>query len=384
MKALILAAPVATIFALVLPTLAQDARKPSEDTKSVASIIDHAAKEFFQSTPQAVGLSIGVVRDGETYTFNYGTVEKGQVRRPTADTLYPIASITKTFTGTLLAQAAVEKRVNLDDDVRKYLDGAYPNLEFEGHPIRLYDLLDHRSGLPFFLPDTPETQPDSSDNIPWIVRINDQTKHYSREDFFADLHKVNLTFIPGQKFSYSNAGAQLAGYILERVYRMPYDELLKKKLLDRIGMKSTSISLNTHQSLRLARGYDEKGHQMPEIEGQLQGAGALKSSVNDMLKYALWQMSEEDAAVKLSHNPLFTSGSYSAGLNWQIVRSGIDRLIWQEGNIDGFNSLCLVEPEQSLGLVVLANEEDRSSAHNLSVMTNRIVKELDRQALLLP
>ncbi len=384
MKRSILAAAVATVFAVVLPLSAQDARKPKEDGKSVASILDHAANEFFLNTPQAVGLSIGVVVNGKTYTFNYGTVEKGQVRRPTANTLYPIASITKTFTGTLLAQAALEKRVHLDDDIRKYLAGAYPNLEFEGHPIRLYDLLDHRSGLPFFLPDTPETQPDSSDNIPWTARISEQTQHYSSEDFFADLHKVKLTFIPGQKFSYSNAGAQLVGYILERVYGMPYQELLKKKLLNRLGMKGTTISLDTHQKVRLARGYDEKGHQMPEIEGQLQGAGAIKSSVNDMLKYARWGMSDEDAAAKLSHEPTFTSGSYSAGLNWQIVRSGTDRLIWQEGNIDGFNSLCLVEPERMLGLVVLANEEDRTSAHNLSIMTNQILKELDGQAILLP
>jgi hypothetical protein len=103
-----------------------------------------------------------------------------------------------------------------------------------------------------------------------------------------------------------------------------------------------------------------------------------------MLKYAQWEMAEESEAAKLSHKPQFTSGGYSAGLNWQIVRSGSDRLIWQEGNIDGFNSLCLMEPERRLGLVILANEEDRSSAHNLSVMTNKILKELDVDAILLP
>ena len=66
------------------------------------------------------------------------------------------------------------------------------------------------------------------------------------------------------------------------------------------------------------------------------------------------------------------------------MRSGSNRLIWQEGNIDGFNSLCLVEPELKLALVILANEEDRSSAHNLGLMTNSVLKQLDRRAVLLP
>jgi D-alanyl-D-alanine-carboxypeptidase/D-alanyl-D-alanine-endopeptidase len=363
----------------------QTIRMPTENARAVRAAINDAVSQFFKDAPQAVGLSIGVVKDGEVYTFNYGTVEKRQARSPSADTEYPIASITKTFTGALLAQAALEKRVNLDDDLRKYLNGEYPNLEFEGHPIRLYDLLDHRSGLPFFLPDTRETQPDSAENdVPWTARISEQTKGYSKEDFFADLHKVKLTFIPGEKFSYSNAGAQLMGYILERVYGKPYEALLKEKILGPLKMYSTAITLDSRQKDRLARGYDDKGRLMPEIAGQLQGAGALKSSVNDMLKYAQWQMAEKSEAAKLSHKPQFTSGNYSAGLNWQIIRSGSDRLIWQEGNIDGFNSLCLLEPERRLGLVILANEEDRLSAHYLSVMTNEILKELDGDAILLP
>jgi D-alanyl-D-alanine-carboxypeptidase/D-alanyl-D-alanine-endopeptidase len=198
------------------------------------------------------------------------------------------------------------------------------------------------------------------------------------------LHEVKLTFVPGEKFSYSNAAAQLVGYILEQLYGTPYERLLKEKVLDPLKMKGTSITLSSQQRERLAHGYDEKGRVMPEIAGQLQAAGALKSSVNDMLKYARWEMSEEDPAVRLSHQPTFTSGSYSAGLNWQIVRSKNDRLIWQEGNIDGFNSLCIVEPERKLGLVVMANEEDRSSAHHLSVMTNQILRELDEHAIPLP
>jgi D-alanyl-D-alanine-carboxypeptidase/D-alanyl-D-alanine-endopeptidase len=256
------------------PVQAQAIRVPPDNARAVPAAVNDAVSQFFKDTPQAVGLSIGVVKDGVTYTFNFGTVEKEQARSPSANTEYPIASITKTFTGTLLAQAALEKRVKLDDDVRKHLDGKYPNLAFEGHPIRLYDLLDHRSGLPFFLPDTPETQPDSTDSgVPWTARINEQAKNYKREDFLADLHKVKLTSIPGEKFSYSNAGAQLMGYILERVYGMPYETLLKEKVLGPLTMNSTAITLDAQQESRLAKGYDAKGQLMPEIAGQLLAQG---------------------------------------------------------------------------------------------------------------
>src|SRR5688500_4417680 len=88
-------------------------------------------------------LSLGVIKDGVTYTFNYGEYDRVRHRRPDAETRYAIGSLTKTFAATLLAQAVVDGRVSLSDDVRRYLDGLYPNLEFNGEPIRLVHLLNH-------------------------------------------------------------------------------------------------------------------------------------------------------------------------------------------------------------------------------------------------
>jgi CubicO group peptidase (beta-lactamase class C family) len=348
-------------------------------------VVDQAVQTFLKNTPQAVGLSIGVVSGREVCTYNFGTVERGSKRTPTSDTLYPIASVTKTFTGTLLAQAAIEKRLNLDDDVRKYLDGNFPNLEFQGQWIRLLDLLDHRSGLPFFLPDRPEAQPGyDNDRVPWPTRVNELLRNYTRANFFEDLHLVKLEAAPGTQFRYSNAAAQLAGYILERVYGTSYESLLKRKVFDLLKMRNTAITLRPEQRVRLAHGYDEDGNLMPENPDRIQAAGAIKSTVNDLLKYVQWQIRESDEAVRLSHQPVFTSGDYSAGLNWQMLRSGNKRVIWQEGNIAGFNSLCLSLPDQKIGLVVLANEEDPAASHQLTVMSNAILKGLDREAVLLP
>lgn len=83
---------------------------------------------------QSVGLSIGVYNDGKTYFYNFGTTEKGKETNVTENTVYEIGSITKTFMSFLLAKAVTEKKVTLNDDIRKYLDGEYPNLEYSNKP----------------------------------------------------------------------------------------------------------------------------------------------------------------------------------------------------------------------------------------------------------
>jgi hypothetical protein len=103
-----------------------------------------------------------------------------------------------------------------------------------------------------------------------------------------------------------------------------------------------------------------------------------------MLKYVQWQIEEKDEAVKLSHKPELTSGNYSAGLNWQMMSSAGNRLIWQEGNIAGFNILCINLPELKIGLVIFANEEDRVSSHGQGILANEILKGLDPRVIPLP
>jgi serine-type D-Ala-D-Ala carboxypeptidase/endopeptidase len=356
----------------------------SAEPSRIAPVVDGAAQSFIATHPQARGMSIGVYLHGRTVTFNYGYLEPDNRRAPTRKTLYPIASITKTFTGALLAQAQLEGKLKLDDDVRRHLDGDYPNLEFDGHPIRLFDLLDHRSGLPFFIPDRPETRPDFASDEPWATRTSKALAGYTRADFYADLHRVKLDAIPGESFRYSNAAAQLAGYLLERAYGEPYETLLKRKILSPLGMRDTTITRTPRQLAVRTRGYDGQGRQMPDSPDALQGAGAIKSTVNDMLKYVAWQVAESDPAVRLSHQPFLKSGNYAAGLNWQMLSDSGKRVIWQTGDLEGFHAYCIVEPERQLGLVALFNQADRVISNAHGVMVNEILKGIDPGAVLLP
>ncbi|WP_461041862.1 serine hydrolase domain-containing protein [Spirosoma harenae] len=349
---------------------------------SVDSVVERVAQQFM-AAPQAVGLSVGIFKDGQTYVYNYGTVEKGRHQLPTRHTVYPIASITKTFTGALLAQAVVEGKVKLDDDVRKYLTGDYPNLAYQGQPIRLFHLINHRSGLPFLLPNRPEAF--NNTNTPASAVAMELLRPYSRADFYADLHEVKLDTIPGTTFRYSNTGAQLLGYILERIYGKTFEQLVQQKIAQPLAMNDTRITLTPSVQNRLAKGYDCDGILMPDSPDELQAASALKSTVADMLHYIQWNVAEQTETARLAHQPTWKSGnSYSAGLNWQMLQSSGNRVIWQDGNIPGFSSLCINYPELNMGIVVLSNECDRTTASRITTLANQVAKAIDNRALLLP
>lgn len=336
-------------------------------------VVNESANKFM-SDRHSVGLSVGIIKDGRSRTYNFGEVEKGTKKRPSQHTIYELASITKTFTGALLAQAVVEGKVKLDDDVRKYLDGSYPNLEFEGKPIRLFHLINHTSRLPFVMPDRPELfrNPDPYE-LPKILTAIESG--YTRENFYEDLHKVKLDKEPGTEFKYSNSAAQLLGYILEKVYRMPYERIVLKKIARPLGMTETKITLTASERTRLAKGHYDNGSIALYGTPQTQAAGALRSSVSDMLKYIRYHLNENDEVIRLSHQTTWGDIKYYAsGLNWQMNKTSAGhRRIWQNGGSFGFSSYCAVFPELRLGIVLLANQSDQNSQGRLNAMADEIM-----------
>jgi serine-type D-Ala-D-Ala carboxypeptidase/endopeptidase len=339
----------------------------------VNAVVNKSADNFM-SDQHSVGLSVGIIKDGRSRTYNFGEVEKGKKRPPTQHTIYELASITKTFTGVLLAQAAVEGKVKLDDDVRKYLDGSYPNLEFEGKPIKLFHLINHTSRLPFVMPDRPELfrNPDPYE-LPKILTAIES--NYTRADFYEDLHKVKLDKAPGAEFKYSNSAAQLLGYILERLYGMPYEQIVLKKIAKPLGMTETKITLTASEKTRLAKGHYANGSVALYGTPQTQAAGALRSSVSDMLKYMAYHLNENDGVIRLSHQTTWGDIKYYAsGLNWQMNKTPAGhRRIWQSGGSFGFSSYCVIFPELRLGIVLLSNESDQNSQGRLNAMAEEIL-----------
>lgn len=325
----------------------------AQSKDSVGVVVEKAAKVFMTSKA-AVGVSMGIYLDGHIYTYNYGSVSKDAQQLPTTHTLYGIASITKTFTGLLLAKAASENKVKLDDDIRKYLDGDYPNLEYKGHPIKLFHLISHVSRLPNWLSDKAEKP------------------GYTRDDFYRDLHQVKIDTLPGVKFQYSNTAAQLLGYILEKIYHKPLEDLLREKITGPLQMTDTRIVLTARDRKHLAKGYTNAGIYDPNEYVYAQGAGGLKSSASDLLKYMIYQMNEKDPAVDLSHKESwgFDMGGgnhYSCALNWQVIKTASGRhKISQDGDLVNCSTVVTFCPETKAGIVVLTNSDNIDAVSKLS------------------
>jgi CubicO group peptidase (beta-lactamase class C family) len=377
----------ATRLLLSLPLLGM---LKTASAQATAAAVDGAvakAAATFMSDPRSVGLSVGVLHQGASHSFHFGSVSKRRQQLADAGTIYPIASLTKTFTGTLLARAQRDGKLKLDDDVRRYLDGDYPNLAVEGKPIRLFHLLNHRSGLPRSLPQNPEAEPGYPSKLSYAERANAALEKTTRADFYHALHAVVLPAPPGAKYAYSNAAAQLAGYVLERVYGKTYEALVREYIAGPLGMADTFIAPTPAQKQRIADGYEDEKLQ-PSMSANIQAAGALKSSLPDMLAYARWQMAEQDPVVLLAHQPTYSDGDFSIGLNWQLytkeTAKGPRRVIFQDGSTPGFACLVVLHPASQLAIVLLSNEIDRDAARRLAKMADSIAAALDPQAVALP
>ncbi len=310
------------------------------------SVVQNAVNDYMKNENVA-GLSVGVLRNGEMFTYNFGETEKGTRKLPSAETIYEIGSITKTFTGIILAHAVQEGKVKLNDDIRNYLVGNFPNLQFEGKAIQLLHLSNHTSRLPS-QPKIVETGKDPFD-----------TSEPSDEKIFVSvLQNINLDAIPGTKEEYSNFGVGLLGYILEKVYDQSYEQLLDKYIFKPYKMSESKITFMESDYMKYAQGYDVEGNTTKYWRNRLvEPAGGIRSTAKDMLLYMQEQLkAKAESATWLSHQLTLGDNKKGRGLNWSISTTKKGYLVWgHAGGTDGFSSLCLIYPELNSGIVLLTN-----------------------------
>ncbi|WAS95636.1 serine hydrolase domain-containing protein [Nannocystis punicea] len=330
---------------------------------------------FVQSAP-AVGVSIGIQRAGAAECYDFGVMNRATGAPPTPQTVYEIGSLTKTFASALLARAVLEQRLQLDDDIRRFLPEPYPDLEFAGQPIRVVHLANLTAELPNWLPDRPELFADlKPEEIPAaLLAVH---RDYSRADFYRDLHQVRLAAAPGSRPRHSNVSAQLLSFILERVYGRPYEALLAEFILGPLAMDRTAFHAGQPPA-SLARGYDASGREMPYVDMQdLKLAGGLTSTSADMLKYVAFQLDETREEVALGHRVTVEAEGDAIGLSWHIDRGAAGApTIWHTGGTFGFSSYLVLHPARELGLVLLANESDPQSQTRLVELADRIAQHL--------
>ncbi|WP_051878480.1 serine hydrolase domain-containing protein [Chryseobacterium sp. FH1] len=338
------------------------------------SMVEKSVSAFMKNNSR-VGISIGIIKNGRSYIYNYGSSKKDKQKLPTGNTVYELASITKTFGATLLAKAVIDKKVNLNDDIRKYLKEDYPNLEYDGTPITLQNLANLTSGLPNWMPDKDIFGKADPDSIPFI--LDSVHTKYSREDFYRDLQDVKLRVAPGSVSRHCNTAAQLLGFIMEKVYGNSFENLLEIYFAKPLKMKNTHLLSPGKRPAKMATGYDGKGRIMPIIDWEdLMVAASVASTSSDMLKYMAFQLNETNAVVKLSHQPTFGKIEDGAvALNWKVKKTEDGRRsISHTGGSLGFSSYMVFYPDSNSGIVLLSNEADQSAQNELILLADLILK----------
>jgi D-alanyl-D-alanine-carboxypeptidase/D-alanyl-D-alanine-endopeptidase len=296
-----------------------------------------------------VGISIGVNYNGKSQTYNYGETAPGSKKLPTSSSIYEIGSITKTFTGLLIAHAINEGKISLSDDIRKFLLGSFPNLQYKkGEPVKIGQLLAHTAQFP-----------NSFGNV--------LTDHISTQAFVDSLHKIELDSLKSPLYAYSNIGYQLLGLILENVYQKPYVQLISQYITTPLDMDQTAVALGAKLAMGQLGGYGPNREAVDKMPSGMPGAGSFRSSVDDMLKYLRYQNLANNAAVKLTHRIIvgdIDNGAHA--FQWEIGKTwNWDQYLRIDGGTNGFRSFCLMYPLTQIEIVILSNQKDDSAGAGL-------------------
>ncbi|HID8169960.1 TPA: serine hydrolase domain-containing protein [Stenotrophomonas maltophilia] len=364
----------AVVLSAVLLAVGCEGRKaPPND---VGAAVDQAAHALIEQ-PLLHSASIGVVYRGKTFIRHRGEMVAGKPDVPTDATLYEIGSLSKTLAGTLMARAVLEGRVGLEDDVRSYLQGDYPNLQYQGQPIRVRHLLSHTSGLPNMLPERANTVLEDFTDHRVPGELSALYAHYGKPDFLRDLHAVRIPRMPGKEYAYSSAGTELTAHILEGVYKTDYTSLLRGFFSDAAAMTSIGIKLGNAEKDRLAIGYHSDNpvptSPMPQLPWG--ASGNVKATVPDMVKYLQFQLAN-GPVVQESHRTLARfDDEFSIGYFWNIVAGDRQKGVYyaHHGGVPRSQCYIYIMPEHDLGIFVITNQSGDRTARAMEAAIDTLV-----------
>jgi CubicO group peptidase (beta-lactamase class C family) len=307
---------------------AQDAGRMDQIVQSYAT-----SKKFMGSAL--------VAREGRVlFSKGYGYANLEWNIANTPDTKFRLGSLTKQFTAASILLLEERRKLSVDDPVKKYV----PDAPAAWDKITIRNLLTHTSGIPNFtgFPDYQKLEPFPTTAGELVARFRDKP----------------LDFQPNEKYSYSNSGFVLLGYIIEKLTGESYEKFVTENLFVPLGMKDTGYDSNTKIIPHRAEGYsvNPNGYVHAGFVHMSvpHAAGALYSTTEDLLKWEqgllVGKVLQPGSLQKMT-TP-FLSG-YAFGLI--VDTPGGHKRISHGGAIEGFNTTLEYYPEDKLTVVVLEN-----------------------------
>jgi CubicO group peptidase (beta-lactamase class C family) len=371
----------AVVFTLVITFLCVACQKGVVDTRPVdpynnplRSHIDSVVHQFYQqykASMNAVSISIGILENGQMHTYGYGETIIGNGQTPNENTFYEIGSISKVFTSLAASIWLQEQNLTLRTGIRNYQPASIPLLAKNGIAINFENLMTHTAGF-----ERDPTDILSSPNMPAAYAAYDSNKLYNY------VRNNPLVSTPGSVYDYSNIGFGMLGCILGRQFNRTYEEIVRSKITDEIGMTHTKVFLTNADKANAAKPYLGRVLQPDLLFTGFSGAGALKSTTGDLLKFAkayvnnlasLKLANAMRACAQVHFSGMDASGmALESGLAWSFfaLSSTNTHVLEHSGATFGHSSVLLINEQSKKAFVLLvtmpANQTEETALQNFA------------------
>ncbi|MCX7116211.1 MAG: serine hydrolase [Gammaproteobacteria bacterium] len=340
------------------------------------------------------GAAMVILSHGKTRTYVFGEAVPAKHIPVTKDTIFELGSVTKTFTGMILAKHIIGGQTQLSEPIQSYLDT--PHSKSIGK-VTYLQLATHVSGLPF-----------NARRLPY----NASASFANRLKYYYYLKSSSLAFSPSSQMLYSNFAYGVLGRLLAKKERTSLPELMKRDILSPLNMHTSGLDIGRENQKYLAQGFTAQGNPVPYLpSGLLGGAWAMRASVKDMAYYLKAAVGEPSIpapihrAMRLAQIPYYdlSSEGMQFGLGWVITpfnqanavqrlirrpehyhfvpyrvkkiahpHFNPDALIGKTGATDGFRAYIAVLPKNHTGIVVMVNQFSHSNGR-LTRLANEIL-----------
>ncbi|MEK6303135.1 MAG: serine hydrolase [Acidobacteriota bacterium] len=322
-----------------------------------AAKIDELMKVY--NSYQQFNGAVLVAEDGKViFKKGYGMANMEWNIPVETDTKFRLGSITKQFTSMLILQLVQEGKIKLEGKLTDYLPDYRKDT---GDRITIHQLLNHTSGIPSYT------------GLPNFFQEISRNP-YSVSDFVKKYGSGDLEFEPGAKWNYNNSGYFLLGAIVERVAGKPYEQVLKERILDPVGMKNTGYDHHETILAKRAAGYEKRPGGLVNASyldmGLPYAAGSLYSTVEDLYLWDQALYTEKLLSAQLKES-MYKPGLSNYAYGWIVRKPSVGAqgepvtIIEHGGGINGFNTLITRLPE-SKNLIVLLNNTGGTKLQEMS------------------
>lgn len=341
------------------------------------------AAEVLNGHP-AVGLAVGVVRNGHLEAFcGVGHADIEAKRPVTDDTVFEIASITKTMTAIALMQLWEQGEIDLDAPANDYLR-AYQLVPARRRfgPVTLRHLLTHTAGIRELL------------RVSGLLHLRDlgeDAKPGRRVPSLAEYYHGALRYDaePGTRWMYTNHGFATLGQIVEDVTGMPYARYLRDRIFEPLGMEHSDVFRSERVAPQLATGYELRARgaeRLPDLDLIPVPGGGVFSSTRDMAAYAAALLGGganehgrvlQPGTLASMFEPHYQPDPRIAGMGLAFFRANLGGhlVVEHDGIRPGFDSQLLVAPDDGVGVIAFANGAKRGM-HWLGPHVDRLMRRL--------